>query len=103
MTPNNTYAYYFTNLYDVKPQYAWWPMPNWAKKSADHTDEIAFVWGTVLARSEYSKLMEGILNRLMYSSSSYSLMVGRDICLHTHLTLLRKFSANYLLFIIMTS
>ena len=78
MTPNNTYAYYFTNLYDVKPQYAWWPMPNWAKKSADHPDEIAFVWGTVLARSEYSKLMEGILNRLKYSSSSYSLMVGRD-------------------------
>lgn len=34
-------------------------MPDWAKKGADHTDEIAFVWGTVVAKNEYSKLAKG--------------------------------------------
>lgn len=55
----STYAYYFTNLYHAPPQSGWWDAPVWLKKSADHADEIAFVWGALLTEGSYSSFAKG--------------------------------------------
>ena len=59
-TAQSTYAYYYTNLYHAPPGKAWWDWPTWIKKSADHADELAMVWGVLLLGSDgYNTLAKG--------------------------------------------
>ena len=58
-TPNATYAYYFTNLYNAPKGDAWWYLPPWVKTSADHGDEIPFVWGFATVKENYTQLAAG--------------------------------------------
>ena len=54
-----TYAYYFSNLRHSSES-GLFDYPKWAKLSADHGDELPFVWGALLATSEeYSSLQTG--------------------------------------------
>ena len=41
---SSTYAYYFTEPY--KPAEPLWPAPNWLKYSANHGDDLPFVFGS---------------------------------------------------------
>lgn len=40
-----TYAYTFTELVNLPAEDKPWPNPDWLKVSADHTDELPFVFG----------------------------------------------------------
>ncbi|KAF6027323.1 CES5A [Bugula neritina] len=50
-----TYAYYFTEEYKPDPPNLAWSMPDWLKISADHMDEIPFVFGGSLIRRDMEK------------------------------------------------
>jgi len=41
----STYAYYFTEKHKTTPPASLWTLPDWLKVSADHGDEVAFVFG----------------------------------------------------------
>ena len=76
-TAQSTYAYYYTNLYHAPPGKAWWDWPTWIKKSADHADELAMVWGVLLLGSDgYNTLAKGNpehtlhINIFLYSPSA---------------------------------
>ena len=58
LTDNVTYAYQFSNLFHA-PGAGFLDYPSWAKTSADHGDEVPFVWGALLARDEYKNLSDG--------------------------------------------
>ena len=55
-----TYAYYFTELYDVPDGLQSWTIPDAVKVGADHADELAFVFAHALAaQNNVSTLFEG--------------------------------------------
>jgi len=54
----STYAYYFTELYDAPEAVKGWAVPNGLKVSADHADEIPFVFGVPYALQNVSALIE---------------------------------------------
>jgi len=45
-----TYAYYFTEKHKTNPLASLWTLPDWLKVSADHGDEVAFVFGGSLIK-----------------------------------------------------
>jgi len=45
-----TYAYYFTEKHKTTPPASLWTIPDWLKVSADHGDEVAFVFGGSLIK-----------------------------------------------------
>ena len=58
-TNRKAYAYYFTNLIQYPPFVKPWYFPAWLKRSADHTDEVPFVFGAILAKDNYTALVNG--------------------------------------------
>ncbi|KAF6023162.1 ces3 [Bugula neritina] len=64
-----TYAYYFTEKHKTNPLASLWTLPDWLKVSADHGDEVAFVFGGSLIKeaAKTDPLWENILNRDLYA------------------------------------
>ena len=58
-TNRKAFAYYFTNLIQYPPFVKPWYFPAWIKRSADHTDEVPFVFGAILAKDNYTALVNG--------------------------------------------
>lgn len=54
----STYAYYFTELYDAPEAVKGWELPDGLKVSADHADEIPFVFGVPFALQNVPALIE---------------------------------------------
>jgi len=50
-----TYAYYFTEEYKPDPPNPLWSMPDWLKTSADHADELPFMFGGPLIKKDMEK------------------------------------------------
>jgi len=50
-----TYAYYFTEEFKPDPPNPLWSMPDWLKTSADHGDEIPFMFGCTLIKKDMEK------------------------------------------------
>jgi len=51
----STYAYYFTQKYTPDPPNPMGTPPDWLKSSADHGDELPFVFGGPLIRESVAK------------------------------------------------
>lgn len=55
-----TYAYYFTELRSDNSKDSLWPVPEWSKTMADHSDELPFVLGFPFLK-DASPLLEGTI------------------------------------------
>ena len=52
----STYGYYFTENYWPDPSNPAWTAPRWLKTKADHSDELAFVFGGTFIKTGKVKL-----------------------------------------------
>ena len=56
---HSTYGYYFTEEYHAEENYSFWTVPDWAKNSADHSDDLIFMFGGIHCKKDYSKILSG--------------------------------------------
>ena len=69
-----TYAYYFTERYDLITVNPMFNSPSWLKVSATHVDELPFLFGAAFLKEESSPIWEGkSLESLIFISFSKSL------------------------------
>ena len=54
-----TYAYYFTERYDLITVNPMFNSPSWLKVSATHVDELPFLFGAAFLKEESSPIWEG--------------------------------------------
>ena len=56
----STYAYYFNESIKSPPEHSLWPKPDWAESTADHADEMLFMFGPAfLWEDEQASLWAG--------------------------------------------
>ena len=80
VTDNSTYAYQFSNLFHSDNGFL--NYPSWAKTSADHGEELPFVWGMLLEKEQYQNLTKGgfkLCNLCKYSSKAWQQILTRNV------------------------
>mgnify|MGYP001797590899 FL=1 len=80
VTDNSTYAYQFSNLFHSDDGFL--NYPSWAKTSADHGEELPFVWGMLLEKEQYQNLTKGgfkFCNLCKYSSKAWQQILTRNV------------------------
>ena len=54
-----TYAYYFTERVSIDPKLKIFHRPEWAKTSADHAEDLFYVFGASFLKSEEPTMWQG--------------------------------------------